>query len=356
MNPYATRTLITLAEQLLPVNTFLSSRFSDDGTTFDSEEVEVQYTKGRRKVAPYVNPLLPGKIIDRVGVKTSLFAPALIKPMHSITKIDISKPGFGETIYSEKTPQQRADELLAKDMRDLRDFIARRREVMVSELLFDGRITQIGDGVNQVLDFDFTQKRALTPAERWTESGVDPFPGLVAEVEKVQENSGQLVKDILFSPDAGRAFINNEEVRKYYDYRRVEGGTIAPRNMPNGASYIGHISYPGLDADLWSYSEIYEEDYDLVTGEQLANPVIRNLVPKGTAVLVPSGPIMTWNWGSVTIANDDLTGFVTSALRETPQSWMTIEPAQRFLQMLSRPLPIPKNIDGWAVISGITAP
>ncbi|MDF9845583.1 hypothetical protein M2105_006659, partial [Paenibacillus sp. PastF-1] len=33
----------------------------------------------------------------------------------------------------------------------------------------------------------------------------------------------------------------------------------------------------------------------------------------------------------------------------TPQSWVTVEPAQRWLQMLSRPLPVPANVAGWAV-------
>lgn len=356
MNPYGTRALRLLQETLQPVRTFLSSRFSDDGESFDTESVEVQYRKGRRKTAPYVSPLLPGKVIDRVGYKTDIFAPALIKPMRTITAIDIMRPGYGETMYSEKSPQDRADEILARDLLELTDYIARRREVMLSELLYSGKVTQVGDGVNQKLDFGLTQVRALTAAERWGAAGVDPFPLLVQMATELQENSGQNVKDILFAPDAAQAFLKNEEVRKYYDYRRFEGGTIAPANMPSGASYIGHISYPGIDADLWSYSETYEEDFDLVTGKQLETPVIRNLVPKGTAVLVPSGPIITWNWGAVPIANEARTAFVLSALRETPQSWMTVEPAQRFLQILSRPLPIPKNIDGWAVITGITAP
>lgn len=356
MDQFGTRALLALQENLQPVRTFLSSRFTDEGETFLTESVEVQYRKGRRKTAPYVSPLLPGKVMDRTGYKVDTFTPALIKPMRTITAIDIQRPQMGETIYSQKSPIQRQDEMIARDMLELMDYIARRQEVMVSSLLFTGKVKQVGDGVNQELNFGLTQIRALTPAERWDAAGVDPFGVLVEMATELQTESGQIVKDILMAPDAAQAFIKNEEVRKYYDYRRIEGGTIAPANLPSGAMYIGHVSYPGIDADLWSFSELYEEDYDLVTGKQLADPVTKNLVPSGTAVLVPSGPIITWNWGAVPIANEEKTAFILSSLRQTPQSWMTIEPAQRFLQILSRPLPVPKNINGWAVITGIVAP
>ncbi|MOA55711.1 Phage major capsid protein E [compost metagenome] len=33
----------------------------------------------------------------------------------------------------------------------------------------------------------------------------------------------------------------------------------------------------------------------------------------------------------------------------TPQSWTSKEPAARFLQMLSRPFPIPGDVNAWAV-------
>ena len=52
-----------------------------------------------------------------------------------MTVDDVSKRAIGENVYSQRTPEEREDELLSKDMTDLEEAIARRKEWMCRQIL-----------------------------------------------------------------------------------------------------------------------------------------------------------------------------------------------------------------------------
>lgn len=350
MNMFDTRKLIKTQQALFPSRKFLRETFTRQGETFNTSKVDVQYRKGQRKVAPYVSPLLPGIIIERQPFRQDTYEPALIKPMRAITSIDIARTGFGETAYSEITPAQRAERLLALDQAELDDYITRREELMVAELIFSGKITQIGSGVSQVLDFEFTNREVLATAAQWNQDNSDPFLDLARWKRAVQRSSGVNVTRVLMSPDAAQAFIANAKVQAYLNNQggNFNVGGINPANEIDGATYFGSISFPGANLQLWSYEDTYLEDFN-PDGTLKETPEAREMVPAGTVALLPSGNPFEFLYGAITITNPATNGFDTIALPRVPQSWVHIEPAQRFLQISSRPILIPDNVDGWYV-------
>lgn len=350
--PFSTRSLIQVVDTLLPTRTFLSENFATAGTRFTSGFVEVQTRRGQRLVAPYVNELLPGKIMERNGYQKETFEPAMVKPMRAITSVDLYQASFGENVYSEKTPQQRADELLAQDTVELMDYMERRKQVQIAELMFEGTLTQIGDGVKQVLEFPFENKEVLEAAEYWTADGVNPLAQLAARVQIVQRKSGRIVTKILMAPDAAAAFIGNSAIQELLDLRNYSVGTVQPREQLDGANFIGHFNYPGMSVDIWSFNDIYLEQYN-PDGSEKANPEVKELVPSGMVALLPDGPLFRIHYGAITITNQETNGFTTYIRDIVPQSWITIEPAARFLQLLSKPLPVPIEIDAWYVMQVI---
>lgn len=64
---------------------------------------------------------------------------------------------------------------MADDFKELREQILRREELMCAQTIFTGAIPIIGDGVNEVIDFSFTNKETISVAKT---SGLMTLPTL----------------------------------------------------------------------------------------------------------------------------------------------------------------------------------
>lgn len=334
---YDPRTMLEAIEQMLPVNTFLKSTFFKNSRTFLTENVDVDYNKGRRRMAPFVSPKLAGKVMERDGFTTNTYKPALIKPLRPITVEDLQIRSFGENVYSTKSPDERAIELLARDLTDLEDAITRREEWMAAQVLFTGKVDMIGEGVNQTLDFDFTNKLVLSGSDKWSETSSDPIGDLKNWRLAVIQKSGITPDTAVMASDVVDAFLNHPAVQKILDNQRIKLGQIDPRTLPNGVTYLGSLTSLGLD--LYSYDEWY---FDETEG------VEKPMVPPGTVLVASTRARFSFHYGAVTLigANNQ---FVTYEGARIPDSWTEKNPPQRFLAVNSRPLPIPHEVESWYV-------
>ncbi len=62
INIYETRTMLQAIEMMKPVRTFLKDTFFSNVQTHPTEHFDVDYYKGRRKMAPFVSPKLPVRL------------------------------------------------------------------------------------------------------------------------------------------------------------------------------------------------------------------------------------------------------------------------------------------------------
>ncbi|PAQ15064.1 phage capsid protein [Bacillaceae bacterium SAOS 7] len=339
INIYSTRTMLAAVSAMMPVNTFLKKTFFSGVNTFTSEHVDVDYYKGRRKMAPFVSPRSAGKAMDRQGFTTKTFKPALVKPFRIITGDDINKRSMGENVYSVKSPDERAAEMLARDIADLDDSITRREEWMVSQILFTGQVHMIGEGVDQVLDFDFTNKQTLSGTDLWSDKeNSNPIKDLKNWRLSVIQKSGITPDIVVMASDVVDSFVEHPAVQKIMDNTRIILGKIEPRTLPDGVTYVGSISSLGLD--IYSYDEWYfDED------EQIEKP----MVPTGTLMLASTRARSSMLYGAVTLADEKTNNFITYEGSRVPDSWVEKNPPSRFLQINSRPLPVPHEVDSWYV-------
>ncbi|WP_100406667.1 major capsid protein [Bacillus solitudinis] len=338
INIYDTRTMLAAIEMRKPVHTFLKDTFFSTPKTFTSEHVDVDYYKGRRRLAPFVSSRVAGKVMDREGFTTKTFKPASIKPMRIITGDDINKRSLGENIYSAKNPDQRAAELLAQDLSDIDEAISRREEWMVSQILFTGQVEIKGEGIERTLDFDFTNKTTLSGTALWSDAGSDPIANLKQWRTTVIQNSGITPDRVIMASDVVDSFIGHEKVKDVMDNRRIVLGQINPTTLPNGVTYIGSISSLGLD--IYSYDEWY---FDEVANSE------QPMIPSGKLMLGSTRARSSMLYGAVTLTNAKTDNFTTYEGERIPDSWIQKDPAARFLQIHSRPLPVPHEVDSWYV-------
>ncbi|SFP10929.1 major capsid protein [Salibacterium halotolerans] len=349
INIYDTRTMLAAVEQMIPTHTFLRDTFFPNSITFRSEHVDVDYFKGRRKMAPFVSPRKTGQVMDRSGYEAQSFKPPLIKPQRIITGEDLHHRSPGEQVYSRRSPQRRAAEMIARDIEDLDDAITRRVEWMIAQVLFTGKVNVKGDGVDAVLDFGFTNMETLSGTDKWDNYAntdgqyeTDPMGYLKEKRREVTRKSGVSPNRVIMASDVVTTFVNHPKVRQTLDTRRVTLGQINPDLLPDGVTYIGSLSELGMD--IYSYDEWYfDED------EGIEKP----MVPDGTVMLGSSNARSSLLYGAVTLTDRNTNGFVTYESERVPDSWIQKDPPARILQMNSRPVPVPHEIDSWFVATVI---
>lgn len=338
INIYDRRTMLAAVASITSANTFLKDTFFPNTKPFFTEAVDVDYKKGRRKMAPFVSPRIAGKVMERQGFTTKSFKPASIKPMRPITGDDLNGRLMGESVYSSKKPDEYAMELLAEDLLELDTAISRREEWMVAQVLFTGQVHIVGEGVDQVMDYEFTNKETLSGTDLFSNEASDPIATLKRYRLQVLQKSGITPDRVIMASDVVDAFINHPKVQKLMDITRLTLGKIDPTVLENGVTYLGSISSLGLD--IYSYDEWY---FDEDTQSE------KSMVPSGTLMVGSTRVKSTIAYGAVTLADSKTEKLVTYAGERIPDSWIQKDPAARFLQIHSKPLPIPNEVDSWFV-------
>lgn len=343
VNLFEPRTMMEAIRRMAPVNTFLRDTFFKSPLTFDTKTVEVDFYKGKRKVAPFVHPKIGGKTVENAGYQTNIFTPALVAPDKITTADDLMNRVPGEPLYGGMSPAERGAVKLGQDLAELDEMITRREELMAAQALFTGKIPVKGEGLDYEIDFQFTNKVTLSGTDLWSDTAnSDPIADLESWYLQVQI-AGLLNPDVcIMANDASNAFINHPKVQKLFDLRQINIGKIDTKLLPNGVTYVGRLEKLGLD--IYVYNEWYLDDWT-----DPANPTNKPMVPNGVVSLLSTRARYSMAYGAVTLINQESEQFYTVEGKRIPDSWIEKKPARRFVQLNSKPLPVPHEVDSWYV-------
>jgi len=188
---------------------------------------------------------------------------------------------------------------------------------MAAQAITTGRIPVKGKGVDEVIDFGFTNKKTLTGTAQWGKSAA-----------KIRDNLS--------------AWVDEVSVHGFSNVDMAILGEIAPRNLPNGVRYIGWLADPGLE--LYAYNEVYLDDW---TNPE--NPVTKPLMPENKVILAPSNPGFMRAYGACGYIEDSSKEWVTSQTARLLRCYVKHSPDRRILELQTRPLMIPDRVDSWLV-------
>lgn len=338
MPDYTTREMIDAIDQTPPVRSFLQKIFFPGEQTHTTERVEFDVRKGKRIMAPFVSPRKGGKVIKRQGFKTNQFTTPKLAPERVLTIDDISSRAIGENIYSKRTPEEREDELLAKDFTDLEESISRRKEWMCRQVLFEGKldVQDEEEGVDFQIDFGFTNIVVLGADEQWSLASVNPIPLFRRLRKKIIKDTGRAPDIAIFSSDVIEDFITNTFIVKAMNVLNMKNVEIKPRVLDSALTFYGRIAE--LDLDIYTYDEWFLND----EGED------ESIIPSGTVLLGHSDGEGQIEYGLVTQMEDKK--FCSYEGKLVPKVWVDESSEVKKIRLTSRPLPRPLDIESWAVI------
>jgi hypothetical protein len=334
---FATRTMLAALEQMLPPKSFLLDTFFPSQETSDSEYVDIDIIKGKRRLAPFVNPKLQGKMVERLGYSTRTYKPPYVKPKSVFTAEDLLKRDPGQHMYAGgRSPAEHAAEILGRDLMDLQEQIVRREEWMAAQALNGGVITVSGDGVEDTIDFSMPAANKNLTAD-WSDPTVgNPAIDFRAWRQVLAQGSGLVPNVAVLASDVVDAFLTHAKVAGQdglFSTRRAEIGAINVSDVQeSGATYLGSLFGGGLD--LFAYDEWYVDD----NGDE------QPMVPAGKILLGSTRARAARHYGAI---RDVAAG--SASMRWFPKSWEEEDPSARFIMLQSAPLVVPHQIDAFGV-------
>ena len=342
---YTTRSLIASIEGLNPASAFLRDRYFPTGPTnvFNSERVIVEYRDGDRRLAPFVTPLKNGVGVERIGSSMREYMPPTVAPMRPITLDDITKRGFGEALFGDLSPQQRAAVLATQDLSDLDRMITRREEAMAAETMLDNGCVmhEIGDDADVARDNEIRfYSEAQNPASysvttKWDASGAKILADL-AEMVKMLTMNGLPARDFVCAPDVADAIVNDEAIQKLLDNRRYYLGEVAPALASDSASVMCVLNVRGHAINVISYDDTY------VDGEGET----QTYIPSGCGVMTAPGAGVTL-YGAVSQVEQYDGQFHTYPGRRVPKYLSDATGNSRTLTLTARPVLCPRDKNPW---------
>lgn len=327
------RTMLKALEQMYLPKLFFRSLFFRKSTTSDSESVDIDIFKGKRRLAPFVSPIKEGKMVERLGYTTRTYKPPYVKPKMITTAQHYLTRAPGQIIYgANRTPAQRAAEQLGKDMAELNQQIDRREEWMCAQALTTGKINVVGDGVNDVIDFgmDASHLITLSGTDLWSDTtNSDPMGDLKTWKRLIGKDSGIQPDAVVMGALAWDAFIIHPKTKDALDTRRIDLGLIDPKALPSGATWMGYLKE--TQQDVYTYDEYYLDD----------SAVVQSMMPEKKVIMGSTKARAEKLYGAI----QDLEALFSVA--RFPKSWIEKDPSRRILLMQSAPLMSLHQVDAF---------
>lgn len=341
---YETTTMLEALKQTPPIFTFLRDTFFPNSEFMKTEKALIDIVKGGVKAAPFVSPRVNGVIETRSGYTTNEITTPRLAPKRVLTGEDLEKRQPGDNIYTTKSPEQVAAEILMKDLIEMDKEISLSEEWLCAKVLLGSSfdITEYDEagkaaGVFNV-DFGFTNKVSVTAGNKWTLETVNPIDAIEEWIEtKILKKSASTPDIILLDPNAGKAFVNNPFVKAIINLRAQAGTYQEPQYKGRGVTSYGKFTKYGIE--VVSYSNIVD-----VEG------TAAQLLPAGTCIIAQSGT-GTLTYGAVTQKENKK--WVKYMEKRVPKYSVDDDAEVDTEKLTARPLPWFKDIDSYVVATGV---
>lgn len=344
INFFDTYTLNAITKEIVPEASFFRDRYFPTGANdiFATDKVLTEYQKGDRKMACFVAPRVGDIPVARDGYAIHEYKPAFIAPSRELTLDDLAKRGFGEAIYANSTPAQRAARLQLEDQTDLDRRIARREEWMaVQTIINNGCDMQEYIDANTVGDVKHIQfydgissdhLYTVDPTKKWGTSDGNVAKDVEAMC-RLLARRGLPAADLVLGTDAAEAIVKDAQVNTMLNMLvNLNNSAIDEEIVYPGVTRMGLLNFHGFKLNVFNVSESYDADNGTDTA----------YLPAKAAIVTAPGCGHTM-YGQITQINYGDEGYTSYAAKRVPKLIVDQEHDIRKIRLGSRPLTAPKN-------------
>lgn len=341
LNFFDTYILMAIMEEVVPNTFFFRDRYfpTEEGDVFAADKVLTEYRKGDRKMAAFVSERIGDIPMDRIGYEIHELQPAFIGTSRLLTTDELKKRGFGEALYANSTPAQRAARLQRDDMKDMDLRIRRREEWMAVNTMLENAcfIQEYVDDKTKgkalsVKFYEGTSDHLYTTAKPW-ENFMEMRADVIA-MSRMLSYRGLPVTDLLLGTQTADAILQFDDIQRLLD--KNSGIAIGAINEQlsayTGVVFLGTLNFGGFRLNLISVDESYEDD----SGQT------KSYFPVDEAMVTAPkcGHLM---YGQITQIDFGSTEYTSHSGIRVPKFTLDQDKDMRKLRLASRPLSAPKN-------------
>jgi len=328
---FSTNTLKAIVQDLRVPQTGMLDAYFGTVSQDDTEEIHFDIDNKPRRIAPFVSPLVAGKVVASRGFQTSTFKPAYVKDKRAFSPTRAVKRAMGERIGGGgMSPEQRMQVLVVQDLQDQLEMITRRLEWMACQAMYDGKVTVAGDDYPSVLvDFNRAvgQTVTLSGGARWGQAGVKPLDDLQTWSDNMIKLTGVGLTEVTMTVDVWKIFRADADVKTRLDRYRGNSTMQVDATQREGRVFMGMVD----SFAIYVYSGWY---VDPVSNVETA------MLPAGTVIGAAGAAVEGVRHFGAFMDHDSL-----QALPYYAKSWLEQDPSMRYLLMQSAPLPVPYRVN-----------
>ena len=341
LNFFDTYILMAIMEEIVPNTFFFRDRYfpTGDGDVFAADKVLTEYRRGDRKMAAFVSERIGDIPMGRIGYEIHELQPAYVGVSRLLTVDELKKRGFGEALYANSTPAQRAARLQRDDMRDMDLRIRRREEWMAVNTMLENAcfIQEYVDDQTKgkalsVKFYEGTSDHLYTVAKPW-ENFMEMRADIIAMCRMLSYR-GLPVADLLLGTQTADAIQQFDDLQRLLD--KNSGIAIGAINEQlsayTGVVFLGTINFGGFRLNLISVDESYEDK----DGKN------KSYFPVDEA-MVTAPNCGHFMYGQITQIDFGSTEYTSHPGIRVPKFTLDQDKDIRKLRLASRPLSAPKN-------------
>lgn len=326
-NALSTSTMLSIVATMGKFDPFFLRLFFGSVVTSPDESIHFDKIHDDVVMAPFVSPMIAGKVHKEKGGEMKKFTPAYVKPKHAVKPSNNLKRRPGESYLGELTPAQRKQATIVDLLERQDKAITAREEWMAAQAVLTGSVTVEGeDYEKQVVDFGRAAANSITlsGAAKW--DAVDPETyDPTDDITNWAENATGNINTIVMGKTAWSKFYSFKSVKDNLDTRRGSSSEMetATKDLGMVVSFKGYFG----DVAIWVYTGQY---IDAETGNK------EYYMPVGKILLGNSSYDGIRCYGAIQDVDANDEGIVSAS--RYPKNWKQAEPSVEYIMTQSAPL------------------
>lgn len=336
----STSTMLNTVRVLGKFEPFLLNVFFPDLVTSPDENIHFDAISEDVIMAPFVSPVVAGKVHAERGGKLMTFKPAYLKPKNVVKPEKLLKRRAGEPYLGNLTPAERRIAAITDNLLKQDKAITYREEWMAAQALLTGSVTVTGvDYPTQVVDFERNEanNKVLTGAAKWDTVDPEQYDPTDDLTEWAEASTGT-INVIVMGKGAWRRFSSFKAVKEKLDTRRGSSSKMetATKDLGMVTSFKGYFG----DVEIWVYIGQYT---DPETG------VKSYYMPQNTILMGNTGYEGVRAYGAIQDVRANAEGIAATA--RWPKNWAQDDPSVEYVMTQSAPLMITPDPDAFVVVT-----
>ncbi|MCG8639152.1 MAG: major capsid protein [Desulfobacterales bacterium] len=286
-----------------------------------SKYIEVDVTKGGRKLAPFVTDIEGGTIIESTRRENRVVKTPRIRPKKILTADDLlGSKAPGQIYYAGGSGdiQTARKKKIATEQKDLKNQIWNRVEWMCVQAL-TGTMSVVQNNIQFQIDYlmPSAHKIVNVGTDKWTDPGAKVKTQIQAWAQLIIDALGYGPTICICGADAAAALLDRVEDDKWFDARSLSAGQFEWRASSNYMGRAGGI-------DFYKYGSKYESDSGVDT----------SLLPANKIYLIATQARFSIEFGLISDLEAQVMGELFS------KAWLKKDPSALNIIAESRPLPV----------------